>query len=179
MQEKNPLKALNSFAIRDIIDGVDSPMIVLEAWISIGIEVSAIFLVIGVTGKLTARVEIDLYDPYPDTSGGLIRPFELLMLGSSPLDWFEITLTITLDVSIYLKVGIFISLGFAKIEFTVYEKRWDYNFVLLGPLVYAPDPIEKIGETDTPGPMSLKTVDLLHPDLICESKGGSVGEEGE
>ena len=31
VQEKNPLKALNSFAIRDVIDGVDSPLIVLEA----------------------------------------------------------------------------------------------------------------------------------------------------
>ena len=100
MQEENPLKAVNSFAIRDIIDGVDVPLIVLEAKVWITIEVSAVFLVIGVTGGLTARagelrfclayscpcnsplltvwsvfmfVEIDLYDPFPDTSGGLVR----------------------------------------------------------------------------------------------------------
>ena len=112
VQEKNPFKAINSFAIRDIIDGVDSPMIILEAYISVGIEVSAIFLVIGVTGKLTARVgefrmectfmawllalhrlstdnimctyiaEIDLYDPYPETSGGLVRCFNDHILSS-------------------------------------------------------------------------------------------------
>lgn len=29
--EKNPLKAVNSFAIRDIIDEVDKPLIVCEA----------------------------------------------------------------------------------------------------------------------------------------------------
>jgi hypothetical protein len=87
VQEKNPLKALNSFAIRDIIDGVDSPLITLEATVSLTIEVSAVIIVIGVTGSLKAKAEIDLFDPFPETSGGLIRPFELLMLGSSPLDW--------------------------------------------------------------------------------------------
>ena len=135
VQEKNPLKALESFAIRDVIDGVDSPLIVLEArglllfclfsllfplvlltvldcsivlettlpLVSATVEVSAVFVKIGVTGGLTCRVEIDLYDPFPDTSGGLIRPFQLLALAASgdltPLDWFEITLTITLNIA--------------------------------------------------------------------------------
>lgn len=62
VQEKSPHKAFNSFAIRDIIDGVDSPLIVLEAKVWVSIEVSAIFLVIGVSGGLTARAgEFDLF----------------------------------------------------------------------------------------------------------------------
>ena len=100
-------------------------------------------------------------------------------IGSSPLDWFEITLTITLDVTIYLKVGIYISLGFTKIEFTVYEKTWDYQFILLGPLRYGPEPIEKLAETSSSGTSSVQEVVLRVGDLICEHKGGSLGEEGE
>ena len=73
VQEKNPLKALNSFAIQDIIDGKDSPLIVMEAKVSAKIDVSAIFVAVSVSGGLTIRVEVDLYDPYPSTSGGLVR----------------------------------------------------------------------------------------------------------
>ena len=39
VQEKKPIKALNSFAIRDVIDGVDSPLIRLEAGVTASIEV--------------------------------------------------------------------------------------------------------------------------------------------
>ena len=97
-----------------------------------------------------------------------------LSSGRTPLDWFEITLTITLTISIYLKVGIFIDVGFVKIEFTVYEKTWNWEFVLLGPLVFTPSPFDFVAEkTDT------QMLRLLKTNLICESKGGSVGEEGE
>lgn len=50
------MKAFNSFAIRDVIDGVDSPLIVLEARVYLTVEVSAVFIVIGITGGLTCRV---------------------------------------------------------------------------------------------------------------------------
>ena len=50
------MKAFNSFAIRDVIDGVDSPLIVLEAKVYLMVEVSAVFVVIGVTGGVTCRV---------------------------------------------------------------------------------------------------------------------------
>lgn len=69
VEEKNPLKALNSFAIRDIIDGVDSPLIVFEATVTAAVEVSAAIVKIGASGGITVRVEIDLYDPFPETSG--------------------------------------------------------------------------------------------------------------
>lgn len=134
VQEKNPLKALNSFAIRDIIDGVDSPLIVFEARVGVAIEVSAAIVKVGASGAVTIRVEIDLYDPFPETSNGLVRPFELLALGTTPLDWFEITLTITVDLSVYIKVGIYI--GF--IDITIFELRKDFRFVILGPLKYTP-----------------------------------------
>ena len=39
VQEKKPIKALNSFAIRDVIDGVDSPLIRMEAGVTASIEV--------------------------------------------------------------------------------------------------------------------------------------------
>lgn len=81
VEEKNPLKALNSIAIRDTFDGVDKPMVIFEASVYAGIEVSAAIVKVGVTGGITATVEIDLFDPFPETSGGLVRPFELLALG--------------------------------------------------------------------------------------------------
>ena len=135
VEEKNPLKALNSIALRDVLDGVDSPLIVFEASVGAAIEVSAAIVKVGVSGGVTVRVEIDLYDPFPETSGGLVRPFELLALGSTPLDWFEITLTITVNISLYIKIGLY--LGF--VEITLFELRKDFNIVVLGPLKYTPN----------------------------------------
>ena len=56
MQEKNPLKAINSFAIRDVIDGFDSPLIVLEAGVFVGIGVSVPLVSITVTGGFTIQI---------------------------------------------------------------------------------------------------------------------------
>lgn len=62
IQERNPLKALNSFALRDIIDGIDSKMITLQAKVTATVEVSFVIVVVGVTGGLTARVgQLRLY----------------------------------------------------------------------------------------------------------------------
>ena len=55
MREKNPLKAINSFAIRDVIDGFDSPLIVLEAGVYVGIEVR-LPVTIGATGGFTIQI---------------------------------------------------------------------------------------------------------------------------
>lgn len=93
---------------------------------------------------------------------------------------FEITVTITLIVEIYLKVGIFLDVGFTKIEFTVYEKTWDWEFILYGPEKFGPDP-QKVKEL---GICQLIDGDLVFDwnsdtnNVICETKGGSVGEEG-
>lgn len=63
VQEENPLKALNSFAIRDVIDGVDVPLIVLEATVWAKIDVNLFVVTAGGSGSLTARVgEFSLYD---------------------------------------------------------------------------------------------------------------------
>lgn len=60
IEEKNPAKALNSFAIRDTFDGVDKPLIVFEAQVGAAVEVSAAFVTIGVRGGITITVEIDV-----------------------------------------------------------------------------------------------------------------------
>ena len=60
VKEKNPLKALNSFGIRDVIDEVDSALIVFEASVSAAIEVSAAIVKVGASGGITVTVEIDL-----------------------------------------------------------------------------------------------------------------------
>jgi len=39
-----------------------------------------------VWGGLKVVVTIDLYDPRPEESGGLVRPYELFKLGSTPLE---------------------------------------------------------------------------------------------
>ena len=87
VEERNPLKALESFALRDTFksdddDGtrVDKPLVIFEAEVGVAVEVSAVIVKIGARGSLTVTVEIDLFDPYPETSNGLVRPFELLSI---------------------------------------------------------------------------------------------------
>ena len=57
-------------------------------------------------------------------------------------------------------------------EFTIYEMREDFKEVILGPLKLTPSPFEKVGSVSSSGLLSLQKTDLL-----CESKGGSVGAE--
>ena len=56
-------------------------MQIFEANVFAAIEVSAAIVKVGASGGITANVEIDLFDPFPETSQGLVRPFELLALG--------------------------------------------------------------------------------------------------
>ena len=44
-------------------------------------------------GGFFVKADIDLFDPYPEESGGLVRPYELLALGTTPFDWFEISIS--------------------------------------------------------------------------------------
>jgi hypothetical protein len=39
-----------------------------------------------VGGSITLVATIDFYDPYPDTSGGLVRPFEMFSFSKNPID---------------------------------------------------------------------------------------------
>ena len=52
-------------------------MIVFEATVYAGVEVSAAIVKVGVTGGITVKVEVDIFDPWPETSGGLVYPFEV------------------------------------------------------------------------------------------------------
>jgi hypothetical protein len=56
VQEKNPLKALNSFAIGDIIDGVDAPMLTAEASVAVGVKMSFWIVQVHVSGGFALRV---------------------------------------------------------------------------------------------------------------------------
>ena len=59
---------------------------------------------IGAYGGIILEGTIDLYDPNPEKSNGLIRPFELLSSGSSPLEWFEFGIKISVKIKVYIKV---------------------------------------------------------------------------
>ena len=73
------------------------------------VTVSAVIVKVSVYGGVTFIATIDLYDPWPEESGGLVRPFELISLGTTPLDWFEFTL------EIYLNFGVSIEVGYVQI----------------------------------------------------------------
>lgn len=47
---------------------------------SAAVEVSAAIVKIGASGGITVRVEVDIFDPWPETSGGLVYPFEVSAL---------------------------------------------------------------------------------------------------
>lgn len=89
------------------------------------------------------------------------------------MDWFEIKLTITLNLALFIQVGIFIKIGFIKVEIVLFEVRWEYQMNLLEPKNSRPRSITRIGRTSSDGILNLQI-----PDMKCESKGGSVGEEG-
>lgn len=99
---------MNSFALVDVFDGVDKAMITAAASISLTVEASVLFAKIGVSGKLTLTATIDLFDAYPETSGGLVRPFQLISVGASPIDWFEFGIKINFDFEVYIRIGIFL-----------------------------------------------------------------------
>ena len=54
---------------------------------------------------VNTQPKIDFYDPFPETSGGLVRPFELLSLSQNPIDWFEFTATISAYFSLSIEIG--------------------------------------------------------------------------
>ena len=169
------LKAANSLALKDLFDGVDEPLIVITATIYVEIAASAAIIKISATGGITFEVTIDLFDPFPDTSEGLIRPFELLSLGSSPLDWFEFTLSITLSVSISVEIGIY--LGF--IEITLFEIRTEFRLEIVPGLVFKPNPVVSLVVLDElTGVLSLSSDRVEEGgELNCFSRSGDVGDE--
>ena len=75
-------------------------------------------------------------------------------------------------ITFFFQVGIFVKVLGIKIEKTIFELRKDFNFVILGPLTLRPKPFDKLGRVSS-GKLTLQM-----NDMICESKGGSVGAEG-
>jgi hypothetical protein len=168
--EKNPIKALNSFAFRDTFDGVDTPLVVFEASVTASVEVSAVIVKVGVSGGITITIEIDFYDPNPTTSGGLVRPFELISISPNPLDWFEITINAYVRLSAYIQVGIF--LGF--IEIVLFELKQEFVFVIVDALTITPsltDRVATIGATGT------VTISALNGPITCKHMDGGSGDE--
>ena len=88
-----------------------------------------------------------------------------MALGSSPLQWFEITLTITLNLSVYAEVG---ALGLV-----VFELRKDFNIVILGPVKYKPTPFDPVAKLDS----NTGRLELEKDVATCESKEGAAGLE--
>ena len=171
VQEEEPLKALNSFALKDTFDGADLPLIKMEATVGFDIGVSAAIVKVGVSGAITFIVTIDFYDPFPETSGGLIRPYELLALGTTPLDWFELQLQINIALSVYIEVGVFAG----PVEIVVYELRKEINFAIFDPpLLVQPQPFEQIVKFDAEtGILSI----VSKASTVCKSMEGDVGSE--
>lgn len=127
---------------------------------------------VSVAGGCFFIANIDLFDPYPETSGGLVRPFELLVLGSMPWDWFEIELSFGIIFNIRLTVGIIV---FGQV-IPVLRMKLGFSIVILGPFKLKPAPFTPIGGVDSSS--GLLDIDLsTGNDLTCESKGGSIGEE--
>jgi len=145
--QKAPLKALNSFALMDKFNGVDDAMITLTASIILTAEASAVLVQIGVSGGLYFIVEIDLYDPYPETSNGLVRPFELLSVGESPATWFEFTLRIYVTLSLYIEISVKIAL----VEVTLWSYVISWNYEIVPKLKWVPQPKPPPNKLDTGG----------------------------
>ena len=171
VQEGKPEKALSSFALKDTFDGADLPLIKIEATVGFDVAVSAAIVRVGVSGSISFIVTIDFYDPFPETSGGLIRPYEMLKLGTNPLDWFELELQINIALSFDVQVGLY--LGFVKI--TVFEIRKEINFAIFDPpLLVQPQPFEQIVTLDVKsGVLEL----ITDGETVCKSMEGEIGNE--
>ena len=166
--QQAPEKALSSFALKDTFDGVDEPMITITGRVTLEISVSAAIVKVSAYGGIFFVAEIDLYDPDPETSGGLIRPFELLAAGESPLNWFEFDIEIYVFVGVSIEVGIFAG----PFEITLYERRVEYSQLLLA-LTYIPalpDPLANI----TFGKLEF---DPSNVNVTCTRLSGDLGQE--
>ncbi len=168
--EKNPIKALNSFAFRKTFDGVEIPLVVIEASVSASVSVSAVFVNIGVSGGLTIRIQLGFYDPNPTTSGGLIRPFEIISISPNPLDWFEVTISAFVNVAVYVEVGIF--LGFFQI--VIFSLRQEFQIVIIDSLKISPDLIGRIAKIGATG---VVTVFMKAENITCKHMDGGSADE--
>jgi len=104
IEQRSPIKALNSFALVDRFDGVDMPIVQITSSMSVQVVADSYFATVEATGGLEMHSLIDLYDPYPITSSGLVRPYELLTMSLDPTDWIEFSVEIRWSISLCVTV---------------------------------------------------------------------------
>lgn len=155
-----------------IIIIIDTPLVVFEASITASAEVSAAIVKIGVSGGLRFVIAFDFYDPNPATSGGLIRPFEMVCISPNPLDWFEVTISAFVKVSFYIQIGLF--LGF--FEIVLFEYRLGVEFPLFDPIKITP---KLPGRVATIDPAGIATIDFPPStgSVTCKHIDGGSGDE--
>lgn len=172
IEQEAPNKAFDSFGLIDTFDGVDKPMITLTGSVAVAVSVSAGFIEVGISGGIQFIATIDLFDPNPQQSGGLVRPYELLTAGSSPLEWFEFSLRIKVFVRIYIKI--IIDFWFGKI--TLFSFSETFTTELIAPRMSTPE----LSDTGVSLNVSSGLLQLPLDDdkpLACTSLSGSVGNE--
>ena len=116
-------------------------------------------------------VTVDFYDPYPETSGGLVRPYELFSFSKNPIDWFEFGLKISL--LLYVKFEVRIKVWGVKI--ILYEFYEEHEEVLLDLGPFAPGATKRIVECGADGTMLLKNP-TDSEELKCIGLGGGGAE---
>ncbi|CAB9505193.1 Kringle domain [Seminavis robusta] len=169
--QNEPLKALNSFAFIDVFDEVDVPTLVITGAVSVGVNVNAIFLEIGLTATVGFEATVDIWDPFPETSNGLVRPYELVVYqGLNPLDWLEFTLSMYFELEMYIRVQIW--LIFTTI--TIYEISYSIREDIIAPILIEPLPVVPVVEVKD-GDLTLN--EDASGGLECFSLEGSLGEE--
>lgn len=169
-----PEKALNSFGFIDTFDGVDEALIALTGSVGLTVQCNAAIVKIGVSGTVGFVATVDFFDPYPETSGGLVRPYELLVLGSTPDEWFEFSFEIFVSFRVFIKIGIFA--GFFSITLYTFEKSFD--FTLLGPIFLQPPAPDTLVEISSAGSLLLGGAAInAQSGIVCSSLAGSLGDE--
>jgi hypothetical protein len=172
IEYRDPIKALNSFALLDTFYGVDKPMLTLAGSVFVTAEASAVIVQVGVSGGVTAAVTIDLYDPNPNVSGGLVRPYELISTGASALEWFEFGLRIDLFLELYVRVAI--KIGWVKI--TIYKLSKRFTVALIEGRVWNPEIKSKVAALDfRTGVLKIRPNDAAY--LTCSGLNGTLADE--
>lgn len=163
IEQKAPEKALNSLALMDTFEGVDEPLLTLEGRVGVSAEVN-FGLSVRVGGGLSIKATIDLYDPSPETSGGLVRPYEVISgPNATPLDWLEATLSIYVDVRLTIKLAII----------TLF--KFKHKVKILGPFEFKPPRLAPCMEKDfSTGVLRLNN---HYVNFNCTSLAGTGGQE--
>jgi len=172
IEQDEPLKALNSFALMDKFDGIDEPLLTITAAVGFEVGVSAIIARVSVSGGIRIDATIDLYDPYPDTSEGLVRPYEMLSVSLNPIDWLEFSISMNLELAVSIQVGIF----WWIFEFILYEYKKTWSIQLVAGSENKPDqPLAIVDCNTETREMTLQDPGQL--ELSCTGLEGEVGDE--